>query len=99
MIKIKIDKASNKVIKIKINGHAHYAKAGKDIVCAAVSSIVITTINNILSINKTIEYIEDNSGLTINVITDDDNTQKMLNNMLSMLEALEKDYAKYIKIF
>ena len=43
MIKVKISKKS-----IEISGHAKYAAHGKDIVCAAVSSITITTVNAIL---------------------------------------------------
>ncbi|MDD2469452.1 MAG: ribosomal-processing cysteine protease Prp [Bacilli bacterium] len=100
MIKINIDKDdNNKIVRIKVSGHAHYAESGKDIVCAAVSSTVITTVNNILSLSKTIDYLEGKDSLTINVIKDDENTQKILNNMLSMLNELEKDYPKYIKIF
>ena len=99
MIKINIDKDDNKIVRIKVSGHAHYAESGKDIVCAAVSSTVITTVNNILSLSKTIDYLEGKDSLTINVIKDDKNTQKILNNMLSMLNELEKDYPKYIKIF
>ena len=36
---------------IDINGHAMFDDYGKDIVCAAVSSIVITSINGILRLN------------------------------------------------
>ena len=36
---------------ITIKGHAGYDDKGKDIVCASVSSIVITTINGIIEIN------------------------------------------------
>lgn len=99
MIKINIEKKdNNKISKIIISGHALYDDAGKDIVCAAVSSTVITTVNNILSLSKTIDYIEGREGLTIIVIKDDDVTQKILNSMLSMLKELENDYPKNIKI-
>lgn len=83
---------------IKISGHANFAEFGKDIVCAAVSSIVTTTINNILSLdNKAIKY-EDNDGYIL--ITNEDNeiADKLLNNMLSMLNELAEDYPKNIKI-
>ena len=83
---------------IKISGHSNFAEFGKDIVCAAVSSIVTTTINNILSLdNKAIKY-EDNDGYIL--ITNEDNeiADKLLNNMLSMLNELAEDYPKNIKI-
>ena len=37
---------------ISIKGHALYSDFGRDIVCSAVSSIVITSINGILGIDK-----------------------------------------------
>ena len=43
MIKVEIENN-----KIEIKGHANYDDYGKDIVCASVSSIVITTINAII---------------------------------------------------
>lgn len=98
MIRIKIVKRDNKILNIKIKGHAGYAESGKDIVCSAVSSMVITTINNILSLSDNIDYNKDKSGLMINVIKIDDVNQKLLNNMISMLKELENDYSKYIKI-
>ena len=38
---------------IEITGHANFDDYGKDIVCASVSSIVITTVNGILELNRT----------------------------------------------
>ena len=37
---------------IEITGHSDYDTIGKDIVCSAVSSIVTTTINGIISIDE-----------------------------------------------
>jgi uncharacterized protein YsxB (DUF464 family) len=98
MIKINIEKDNNKISKITIKGHAMYDDYGKDIVCAAVNATVITTINGILLLSKTIDYIEDKNGLTINVIKDDEITFKLLDNMIAMISELEKDYPKHIKI-
>jgi uncharacterized protein YsxB (DUF464 family) len=98
MIKINVLKKNEQLSKIKITGHAGYDDYGKDIVCAAVSATVITTINGILALSKTIEYIENKDGVVIEVIKEDEITNKLLNNMLSMLSELEKDYPKNIKI-
>ena len=99
MIKVKVENKDNKINKIQITGHALYDESGKDIVCAAVSSTVITTVNNILSLSKSIEYVEGDGELTIIVTKVDDVNQKLLSNMISMLRELENDYSKYIKIF
>ena len=50
-------KVSKKENIIEITGHSGYDTLGKDIVCSAVSSIVTTTINGIISIDeKAINY-------------------------------------------
>ena len=54
MIKVEI-----KNNKIEIKGHAYYDDYGKDIVCASVSSIVITTINAIIEFDPESIYYED----------------------------------------
>ena len=44
MINVKIEKENAKYKKITVLGHAMYDDYGKDIVCAAVSSIATTTV-------------------------------------------------------
>ena len=64
MIKIKFDKD-----KISIKGHSGYDVIGKDIVCASVSSIVITSINAIIRIDeKAISYKQDEGFIEINIL-------------------------------
>ena len=56
MVKVSI-KNIDKINEITISGHSGYDESGKDIVCASVSSIAITTINGILSIDsESLEY-------------------------------------------
>ena len=98
MIKIKLRKDNNKIKEIIIKGHALYDDFGKDIVCAAVSSTVITSVNASLLINdKSLSYIEDN-GLEIKVLSGDEVTTKIIDNMMTNLKELEKAYPKNIQI-
>lgn len=84
---------------ITIKGHAGYDDKGKDIVCASVSSIVITTINAIIEINpEAIDYSDLDNEIIIRKLKEDDIVNKLLNNMILLLESLEKDYKEYIKI-
>ena len=84
---------------IEITGHSNYDILGKDIVCSAVSSIVTTTINGIISINeKAISYSYKNDKMTISVISNDEITDKLLNNMMDLLKSLAKDYPKNINV-
>ena len=83
--------------KIEITGHSGYDTIGKDIVCSAVSSIVTTTINGIISIDeKAISYTYQDDKMTIRVLKKDEITDKLLNNMLDLLKSLAKDYPKNI---
>ncbi len=98
MIKVSVKKTNNKVYEIVIRGHADYDDMGKDIVCAAVSTMAITTINNIISLDESIDY-EDNSGyIKIRVLKDTIVNEKLLNNLIRMLEELTEQYPKNIEI-
>lgn len=94
---IKIDlKNDNEII---ISGHANYDEFGKDIVCASVSSIVITTINAVIEIDdNAIDYEDLDNKIVIKKLKEDNIINKLLNNMIFMLEELERDYPKNIKI-
>ncbi len=47
MITIKVRKKNGSYEEFISKGHAGYAEAGQDIVCAAVSALVITTVNSL----------------------------------------------------
>lgn len=92
MIKVFVSKE-----KIEIHGHSGYDIVGKDIVCSAVSSIVTTTINGILSINNdALKYSYKNDVMTIEIIKRDNVCDKLIINMLDLLKDLSKNYPKNI---
>ena len=64
-----------------------------------ISSIVITTINAIIEFDPESIYYEDlNNRILIEKLKDDDITNKLINNMIELLEELEKSYKDNIKI-
>ena len=84
---------------ISITGHAMYDDLGKDIVCSAVSSIVITSLNGILSINPSaIIYNNSKDGLEIEIKSFDDITLKLIDNMMELLIKLSNDYPNNIQV-
>ncbi len=94
MIKIKFDKD-----KISIKGHSGYDVIGKDIVCASVSSIVITSINAIIRIDeKAISYKQDEGFIEINILKHSEMVDLLILNMKELLKELQIQYDKYIKI-
>ena len=98
MIKIIVNQINNQIDEIIINGHSGYAEFGKDIVCASVSSIAITTINAIVRLdNKALEYIEKDGYLKIELLKHDRYIDNLILNMIELLKDLETKYKKYIK--
>ena len=93
MIKVIIKK--NEIV---ISGHAGYEEKGTDIVCAAVSSTVLTTVNAILSFDEYAIRVTESDELKIRIAKETEIVVKLLNNMINMLKELEKDYKEYIKI-
>ena len=94
MIKIKVTKDI-----ISILGHANYDDYGKDIVCAAVSSITLCSIEAIASFDtNAVDIKQSKDKLDIIINSNDNITQKLISNMLNCLKELEKKYPKNIEI-
>ena len=90
MIKVDVKKVNNEITNIHISGHSEYDEFGKDIVCASVSSIVITSVNAIIKLDNSIKFKQESGNVIINVIKHTKNTDILINNMLELLENLEK---------
>ncbi len=94
MIKVEVTKKD-----IEITGHAMYDDYGKDIVCAAVSSIIQTSVESIASINEAaVDVKNTNDKLTIIINSHDEVTNKLINTMINLLKEVEKKYPQNIKI-
>ncbi len=97
MIKIKINRIDEKLNFIEIKGHANFADSGSDIVCAAVSSAVLTSVNLMFRVNENlIDYQESDGYVLIKVLKHDEDD--VLENLVDVLTELEKQYSKNIKI-
>ncbi len=94
MIKVSYNASS-----VTVKGHAYYADMGKDIVCASASSIVITSLNAILSIdNKALDVTEEKGYIKATLKSKDENILKVFNNMINMLKELSSNYPKNITV-
>ena len=89
MIKVDVKKVNNEITNIHISGHSEYDEFGKDIVCASVS---------IIKLDNSIKFKQESGNVIINVIKHTKNTDILINNMLELLENLEKQYKNNIKI-
>lgn len=98
MIKINLKYNDDLIESISITGHANFDVYGKDIVCASVSSIVITSVNAIIRLNSDSINYDDSNGLSITVLNHNDVTDTLIDNMAMLLKDLEKQYKKNIII-
>ena len=99
MIKVNVKSNDNKVYELVIKGHAGYGERGTDIVCAAVSTMAITVVNDIIALdNDSIDYEEKSGLLIIRVKRDTEVNNKLLDNLVRMLTELKMQYPKNIEI-
>ena len=103
MIKISIYQNEEDVITgFRLMGHAGYADHGQDIVCAAVSALVINTINSIEQFTKDVFSLEqdEESGMIEFHVTShiSDESKLLLNSLFLGLSGIQEDYGqKFIK--
>ena len=95
--------SDNHYIGFSVSGHAGFAKSGKDIVCAAVSTLAINTVNSIENLTEAkIETQYDDSG-TIKLkfkSKSDDKSQLLVSALFLGLTELYKEYgSKYLRVY
>jgi hypothetical protein len=99
MISIHIKNEKDKINYIKISGHSGYDEIGKDIVCASISSICITTVNAIVRYDEGALIYTDSEGLLeMGIVKHDDIIDMLVENMICLLSDLERQYPKNVKI-
>ena len=70
MINITVKKRNGSYLDFLSRGHAGYAEEGQDIVCAAVSALIITTVNSLDAFTEEkIEVGEDDGYVSIHFKT------------------------------
>ena len=99
MVKVFVKYQNNEIVELTIQGHANYDEKGKDIVCAAVSSIVITSVNGIMRLQKeSIDFQETDAEINIKIKKQDEITKTLIFNMFVLLDELANQYPKNILI-
>ena len=84
-------------------GHAGYARSGSDIVCAAVSVLVINTLNSIEAFTKDVPTVQtdEKKGLIDCSFSEQisQETSLLLDSMVLGLKGIEQEYGrKYIRL-
>ncbi len=102
MTKVTIFKnLKNECVGFNVHGHAGYAEAGEDIVCAAISVLVINTMNAIETFTD-VTFSQDvkDASICYRIETPTKETTLLLNTMMLGLQSLEENeiYTKYIDL-
>lgn len=98
MIRVQVTKKQGSYQRIFFQGHALYEDFGKDIVCAGVSAILITTVNAILSYDSSSITYQVKENVVIEIHKEDEIIRLLFNNMMELLKELEQQYPKNISI-
>lgn len=82
----------------KITGHAQYARSGKDIVCAAVSSAAYMTVNTITDVLGVKAQIEENDGYMKVSFVNSEAAADIVRGLKLHLEQLSEQYPQFVKV-
>ena len=95
MINITVKKRNGSYLDFLSRGHAGYAEEGQDIVCAAVSALIITTVNSLDAFtDEKIEVGEDDGYVSIHFKTNP-NTEHgklLMDSLILGLTEIEHSY-------
>ena len=105
MITITIVRGADKrIASFAVEGHAKYAKPGKDIVCAGVSAVSVGTVNSIEQLAGVRLPAEMKNGWLSSKIPHsleadaDSRVQLLLESMIVMLDTIAKSYGKHVSL-
>ena len=98
MIKITFLEKDDKVVKIEASGHALFAGKGKDIVCSAVSAILVGGCNALTN-HHNYQIIIESGKLVIDTKDNlNGNDEIVMRTILIQLMTIEESYKSYISI-
>lgn len=98
MISVNVEFIGSEVKSIMVSGHAESDEYGKDLVCAAVSAIVIGGINALEKYQKYIRIVQEENLLGVEVLIPHQEIQMILQTILIQLQTIADSYQKNIKI-
>ena len=98
MIRIEVSYVDGKIRELSVEGHSNFAKLGKDIVCAGVSSIVIGGANAITRPECFTFKEKDGYFLIHEVATTSESDYQTLKVMVTQLKTIAEAFPKNVSI-
>ncbi len=101
MIAVTVEKNAGRYISFRSKGHAGFAGEGLDIVCAAVSALIITTVNSLEAFTHDKIRVKDDDGFVDLRFSPEqsDEARLLMDSLLLGLTEIETSYGrKYLKV-
>ncbi|MBQ9046966.1 MAG: ribosomal-processing cysteine protease Prp [Solobacterium sp.] len=98
MIQIRVEQHDQKIVLMKISGHAYTADPGKDLVCAAVSAIAFGLCNALDLMRQPCECSAENNTVLIKVQQSTDTAETILRTGLIQLQTVEEVHRDAVQI-
>jgi uncharacterized protein YsxB (DUF464 family) len=101
MITATFTKKNGNFYKFRISGHSGYAESGSDIVCAAVSSMTMLTINTVndgFGVPVDLSVDEATATIDFSLCTPDERACALIAGLEKEISALANDYPKNVRV-
>ena len=101
MIKVTVSKRNDSYIGFTSKGHAGYAEEGQDIICAAVSVLVINTVNSLEQLTGDHIEVQEDDGLVSFTFTEpvSEGGRLLMDSLVLGLTEIQHSYSNhYLKV-
>lgn len=102
MVKMEVYETEGRIRKFVVSGHAKYAKSGQDIVCSAVSALVLNAINSCEKLLDAKLLVKDDGDKLFCevpvVLLPREDVQLLLQSMVYGVEQTAQAYPRYTKL-
>ena len=98
MIKASYQITDERYVSLSVTGHADFGEYGRDLICAAVSSIIFGFMNALDETGEDLEISQKENEITIIDHSGSDRVQEYFALVIVQLKTIEESYGQYITI-
>jgi len=99
MIHVIVEYRNNNIQYLEVKGHADFAEHGQDIVCAGISSLLMSNIMYAQKHHLGVFVATQTEGhVTVNVEEQDERLEHLLGAVIEGATQMQEQYPEYIKI-
>ena len=102
MIKISITTNEGQFKRFSVSGHAEFDDSGRDIVCSAVSMLVINTVNSLDAFTESeidIETNDEKGYINCYIKNPTPESELLMKSLVLGLEGVKDSYSEYVQIY